>query len=392
MKNIIVVGASVAGIHAAECLRREGYDGPISLVDEQNDLPYDRPPLSKAALLPGFARNDSLLRSPSWYEEQGVELLLGRSATQLDLHARSISLSDGTDLTFGGLVLATGSAARKLDPTVDSAAALPLRSWNDCQRLGQRLVRGSSLVIIGGGFIGLEVAAAACQLGVKVSIIEAGAMPLAQVLGEEVGSWFKRLHEEQGVSFYCKDSVSKIDKFESQTIVQLQSGKTITADTVAIGIGASPVVGWLATSGLDLDNGVRCDSFLRTSAPNVVAAGDIACWYNPLYQEYGRVEHWTNAVEQGVFSARSLLGIDQTPFIGPPYFWSDQHTAKVRFIGRTRGASVRLQHSGHESLVAEYWKDDSLIGAVCINEPRKLIAYRRILMEQVVGRSVSNSF
>lgn len=383
MRHVAIVGASLAGVHAAEGLRQEGFEGGVTLINAESEPPYDRPPLSKLALRGGTSSCDLLLRAPEWYEEHDVELLLGREAQGLDLTANAVVLDGGERVRYDGLVLATGSIPRQLPPPAD-AGILSLRTSSDCLRLHNQLRSGGHLLVIGAGFIGLEVAATARQMGLAVSVVELAPAPLARVLGLEVGSWFKNLHEANGVAMYCGDAVDTIERSGTSARVRLRSGTEITADAMVAGVGAVPAVDWLATSGLALSGGgVRCDSYLGTSAPNVLAAGDIAYWYNPLYAEHMRVEHWTNAVEQGRFAARSLLGVADGPYVGPPYFWSDQFDAKTRFVGRAVGAEhVHVEFADAHSLVALYGRGGVLEGVVCVNAPRKLITYRQAVMDR----------
>lgn len=385
MQRVLVVGASVAGVHAAEALREQGFDGQITLVSAEDTLPYDRPPLSKAALAGAMSSLELLLRPSDWYAAHDVELLLGQPARHLDVANRSIRLSDGTTLDYDGLVLATGSAARRPSGIGgDTNRIQLLRTERDCANLRQGLLPGTRLVIIGAGFIGLEVAATARSLGVEVTVVEIGPAPLAAVLGAEVGEWFGRLHERHGVSIRCRQSVLEVRAIGGANQVRLDDGEIIEADVVVAGVGATPMSGWLIDSGLDLyQGGVVCDAQLRAAAPGVVAAGDIAYWHNELFDERMRVEHWTNAVEQGRHAALSLLGADAGPYVGPPYFWTDQFTASTRTVGRVNGLDhVSIKHMDEESLVALYGRGAAFRGAVCVNAPRALLDCRRALTDR----------
>lgn len=383
MQRIVVVGASIAGFHAVEALRAEGFEGKLTLVGAENVLPYDRPPLSKAALIDTVAESDLLLRPPDWYTERGIDLRMGCAATRLDVGHRSVQLADGTSLRYDGLVLATGSTARVPTGIAGDAGTIQvLRTARDSARLREGLAAGSRLVVIGAGFIGLEVAASARTRGADVTIIELGPAPLAAVLGTEVGEWFARLHERHGVSIRCRESVRAIEATRSGWRVHLNGGAALTADVVLAGVGAEPATRWLDDSGLDmLAGGVVCDGRLRTSAPGVVAAGDIAHWYNELFGEHMRVEHWTTAVEHGRFAGLSLLDAIDEPYSAPPYFWTDQFTARTRTVGRVRGAErVRIQQADDESLVALYERGGVLQGAVCVNAPRALLTARQAVV------------
>lgn len=382
MRRIVVVGASTAGVHAAGSLREHGFEGDLVLVGAEEDLPYDRPPLSKSALTTTVSEEELLLRSPDWYVERGLALILGRAAVHLDVPGRTVQLADGTRLEFDGVVLATGSVARAATGiSGDHSGVMLLRTSRDARRLRERLTPGSRLVVIGAGFIGLEIAASARASGVDVTVIEVGAAPLAGVLGAEVGGWFADLHNRHGVTIQCRQSVRSIERDGDRWKVRLGSGDVLVADTVAAGLGATPATEWLESSGLELfRGGVVCDDRLRTQAPGVVAAGDIASWHNRRFGERMRIEHWTNAVEQGRFAALALLGGEGGPFVGPPYFWTDQFDARTRTIGRVTGSDqTHLHRPDADTLVALYGRGDMFRGAVCVNAPRALLACRRAL-------------
>lgn len=394
MNRVVVVGASVAGVHAAEALREQGFEGRLTLIGAEDTLPYDRPPLSKAALAGTTSGSELLLRPSDWYTANGVELILGRQARHLDVAGRLLRLADGTTLEYDGIVLATGSAARKPEGIGgDTTRIQLLRTQRDCELLRARLLPGSRLVVIGAGFIGLEVAATARSLGVDVTVVEIGPAPLAAVLGIEVGEWFGRLHEAHGVSIRCRQSVVAIQPDGDVSRVHLDRGEVIDADTVVAGVGAVPMTGWLGDSALDLANGgVVCDAQLRAAAPGVVAAGDIAHWHHELFAEHIRVAHWTNAVEQGRFAALSLLDACDGPYLSLPYFWTDQFTAGTRMIGHINGADrVCIRHSDLDCLVALYGRGETVRAAVCVNAPRALLASRRAIAAQLPWRQAKDS-
>ncbi|MGH3262234.1 MAG: NAD(P)/FAD-dependent oxidoreductase [Trebonia sp.] len=382
MRRVVVVGASLAGVHAVEALREAGFDGEVTLIDGQRELPYDRPPLSKAALRDGPVEGEHLLRPVGWYDDHAIALRLGQAAVGLDPAARSVLLEGGARLGYDGLVLATGSTARTLGHVAGAAAAAHvLRTTGDCARLHARLLPGARLVVIGAGFIGLEVAATAREMGLEVSVVELAPAPLARVLGDEVGNWLLGYHAARGIDIRCGTSVESID---ASGKVRLRGGTTLAADVIAAGVGALPATGWLRGSGLRLSDGVVCDQFLHTSLPGVVAAGDIARWYNPLFDQELRVEQWTNAVEQGRYAALSLLGAVDAPYASAPYFWSDQFGAKIRFVGTSSAAQqVEIKQADDNTLVALFGRDDVVCGALCVNAPRALAAYRRAIVERL---------
>lgn len=385
----VVVGASVAGIHAVEGLRDAGFDGELTLIGAEDTLPYDRPPLSKASLRLGPTAGGILLRSADWYLEQAVDLRLGRTAVHLDLASRSVLLADGGEVSYDGLILATGSSARSIATPADVGPVYTLRTADDCARLHVRLQPGEHLVIIGAGFIGLEVAATAAMMGLEVSVVELAPVPLHRVLGGEVGRWFEQYHAARGVSMHCDVGIEAIEADAHRSKVRLLDGTVLAADVLVAGVGAQPAIEWLRDSGLRLSDGVACDPFLHTSAPNVVAAGDIARWHNTLFDEDLRVEQWTNAVEQGRYAAESLLGIAEEPYAAVPYFWSDQFDAKMRFVGVANAAQdIHIDEAGPDVLVALFGRDDLLRGALCVNAPRKLVQYRQAIVDRVPWHDV----
>jgi NADPH-dependent 2,4-dienoyl-CoA reductase/sulfur reductase-like enzyme len=384
VRRVVVVGASVAGVQAVDGLRESGFDGDVVLIGAENRLPYDRPPLSKKALLEGLHEGEALLRPAEWYPDHGVELRLGRTAVRLDVASRVIVLDDGHEVGYDGLILATGSTARRLPDGEQGADVHLLRTAEDCTRLHEVLLPDQHLVVIGAGFIGLEVAATARQLGMDVTVVELAPVPLARVLGDEVGAWFQAYHERNGVVGRCGNAVSSIEPVGTSSKVQLRDGTVLAADAIIAGVGSVPAIDWLRDSGLRLSDGVVCDAYLHTSAPGVVAAGDIVRWYNPLFDEDLRIEQWTNAVDQGHYAAASLLGKVDAPYSAAPYFWSDQFSAKMRFVGRANAAQhIQVRQSDDRRLVVAYGRDGFVRGALCVNAPRELVALQRSIIQRI---------
>jgi NADPH-dependent 2,4-dienoyl-CoA reductase/sulfur reductase-like enzyme len=388
--RIVVVGASLAGVHAIERLRDLGFGGELTLVGAEPCLPYDRPPLSKAALKLGPEAEAGLLRRQEWFEERDVNLKLGQAATTLDIAERTVTVFGGDEISYDGLVISTGSSARPLGPTDETGPVYLLRTAADCAELHHRLIPGSHLVVIGAGFIGLEVAATAKSMGLKVSVVEVAPVPLARVLGDEVGAWFKDYHASHGIDIYCATAIDAIKPRHSGSDVHLRDGTILEADLVVAGVGAVPAVDWLRDSGLTLADGVVCNGYLRTSAPRIVAAGDVARWYNPLFDESLRVEQWTNAVEQGRYAAESLLGVADGAYSAAPFFWSDQFEAKMRFVGvATAAQDVHIEELEDGKMIALFGRDGVIRGALCINAPRKLALYRAAIIDKVRWEDVA---
>jgi NADPH-dependent 2,4-dienoyl-CoA reductase/sulfur reductase-like enzyme len=384
VRRVVVIGASVAGVHAAAGLREAGFDGETILVGAETRLPYDRPPLSKKALLEGLDAGEELLEPPEWYADNDVQLVLGRSATQLDLRHRSVVLDDGEDISYDGLILATGSTARRFRHEGRDVHIHLLRTAEDCARLHEALRPGGFLVVIGAGFIGLEVAAIARQVGMDVAVVELAPVPLARVLGDEVGAWFQAFHQRNGVEIRCGNAVTSVESAGTTSKVHLRDGSVLPADVIVAGVGSVPSIDWLRGSGIELTDGVVCDAYLHSSVPDIVAAGDIVRWYNPLFDEELRIEQWTNAVEQGNYAAKSLLGLVDEPYSAAPYFWSDQFTAKMRFVGRANAAQdIQIRQSDERRLVVAYGRDGLVRGALCVNSPRDLVSLQRSIVDRV---------
>ncbi|MEU6719570.1 FAD-dependent oxidoreductase [Nonomuraea sp. NPDC046802] len=383
MRRIVIVGASLAAVNAVERLRARGYPGEIVLVGAEPELPYDRTPLSKQALHDGPDTAALLLHPPAWYTEHGVELRLGRAAVGLDLRTRQVHLAGGQTIAYEGLVIATGSRARVIAGARTAGALRYLRTIDDSTSIHRRLIPGRHLVVIGAGFIGLEVAATARQLGLDVTVVEHAPAPLTRVLGERAGNWFASYHRARGVNVRCGVKLARVDPVPAgSSTVRLSDGTALAADLIVAGVGASPATEWLRTSPLSLMDGVLCDSSLRASAPGVVAAGDACRWHNPRYGELMRVEQWSNAAEQGRHAADTLLtGVDN-PYAPIPYFWSDQFEAKIRFVGRAKlGDNIHIQED-NGSMVALFGRNGLLNGALCVNAPRKLATYRQAILDE----------
>lgn len=393
MRRVVVVGASLAGVSAVDGLREYGFNGDITLVDAERTYPYDKPALSKQALVGATPYEELPLRPDSWYAREGVSLRLGTRVSGLDPVARTLALESGATLAYDGLVLATGSAAREVPvPCATPERIHRLRTLADSRRLQADLRPGRHLVVVGAGFIGLEVASTARALGLDVTVVETAATPLARVFGPRVGGWFRRLHDRHGVTLRCAEHLESISDDATGFTLHFTGGRTLVADVVVAGVGSIPQVGWLGGSGLDLADGVRCGSDLTTGAPGVVAAGDIARWHNPLFAETMRVEHWTNAVEQGRHAAASLFG-QQAEYAPVPYFWTDQHDAKVRFVGRAAPEDdVVVDEPRPGALVTLFGRDGVLRGAVCVNAAKQLGRYRQLVSERAPWAEVTAGF
>jgi NADPH-dependent 2,4-dienoyl-CoA reductase/sulfur reductase-like enzyme len=336
----LIVGGGLAAQRCAETLRRRGYDESVRIVCAEPDPPYDRPPLSKE-LLAGTIEVESVGYRPAWwYEETGVELLLGARAEALDPGTRTVRLDSGEELAYEKLLIATGSAARRLPFLEDYENVHSLRTRADSLRLREELSAGARLAIIGAGFIGQEVAATARGLGVEVTIVEALSTPLAPILGEEVGAWFAELHRDEGVRVITGTVLEAARGNQRVEELVLADGGTVSCDAVVVGVGTGPATAWLRGSGLG-EAGVRTDTSGRTPIPGVFAAGDASVPFDPRVGAHARMEHWDAAAWQGAAAARAMLG--EYPGTPPlPSFWSDQYGLRIQYVGHAHLADAVL--------------------------------------------------
>jgi len=366
--RIVVVGASAAGLAAAETLRREGYTGTLTLVGDEPHAPYDRPPLSKQVLAAEWEPDRIALRTPADLSGHDLDLRFGVAATALDLTAQEVRLSDGAQLPYDGLIIATGVRPRRLP----GEGAHVLRTLDDALTLRERLAPGRKLVVVGAGFLGAEAAAVAWRLGAEVTLLEPAPVPLAHAVGEEVGQVLAQAHVEHGVKLRTGVSVTEV----TDEGIRLGTGEEIEADEVLVAIGSLPNTEWLADSGLSVGDGVVCDEYCE-AAKNVYAAGDVARWYNPLFETSMRIEHRTNAAEQGMAAARNFLNSEARKAFSPvPYFWSDQYDMKIQAYGYLRGHDEVAVVDGdlrERRFVAAYRTGDRLTGALAVGMPPKAI-------------------
>ncbi|WP_338899641.1 FAD-dependent oxidoreductase [Streptomyces sp. TG1A-60] len=382
MRTVAVVGASLAGLSAVRSLRKQGYDGRLVVIGDELHRPYDRPPLSKEFLAGTIGEADLALETDD--EDLRAEWLLGTRATGLDRTDRAVRLADGSEVRADGVVIATGAAARTLPGSEGLAGVHVVRTLDDARTLRDELARGGRLVVIGGGFIGAEVASTAYALGLDVTVVEAAPTPLAGPLGETMGAIVTALHTDHGVRLLCGVGVKGLSGEHQVDAVLLQDGRSIPADIVVVGVGARPCVEWLEGSGVELDNGVKCGSDGRTSLAGVVAVGDCANWYDPRTGAHRRVEHWTGALERPAAAVATLLagGAVEPGLPRPPYFWSDQYGVKIQFVGHAAGAdSVTIEEGSAEdrNVLAVYRRAGEPVAVLGMNQPRLFTRWRKQL-------------
>jgi 3-phenylpropionate/trans-cinnamate dioxygenase ferredoxin reductase subunit len=332
-RTFVIVGAGLAGAKAAQTLRDGGFGGDVVLLGQEPERPYERPPLSKGLLLGTAERDTVFVHEAGWYAEHDVDLRTGVGVGAIDRAARQVELADGERIGYDALLLATGSTPRPLDvPGGYLEGVLHLRTLADSDQIAATLVDGAHLVMVGAGWIGLEVAAAARQRGAAVTVVERSQLPLQHVLGPEIARVFADLHRDRGVTFRFGAAVREFRGDGRVSAVLLQDGTELPADAVVVGVGVHPTVGLAQTAGLAVDNGVVVDQTLRSSDLRVYAAGDVANAYHPLYGRHLRVEHWANALHSGPAAARSMLGSD-VGYDRLPYFYTDQYDLGMEYTG-----------------------------------------------------------
>ncbi|WP_328224210.1 NAD(P)/FAD-dependent oxidoreductase [Streptomyces sp. NBC_00310] len=397
-RDLLIVGASLAGLRTAEALRAQGFPGTLTIVGDEPHHPYDRPPLSKQVLTsdgrpPGTALPSSGDLDARW--------LLGRPAVGLDERTRTVTLSDGSRLPFDGLLIATGSTARgwPSDRPAPPRGVVTLRGRDDALALRAELVPGRRLVVVGAGFLGGEIAAAARGRGLHVTLVEAGSQPLERAIGAAGGAYMAALHREAGIDLRTGTTVTDFRSSADGRIagVRLSDGTELPADSAVLALGAVPATGWLAGSALAVEGGVRCDPYLRvlrpdgTVVPDVVAAGDVAKVPQPLADgEALALGHWTNAVEHAATAAHTLLNpAAPQPYRGVPSFWSDLHAVKIRSVGLPAAADeahvVEYDLEARRLEIA-YHRAGRLVGALTIGRTSRLAAYRNALRHPLEER------
>ncbi|MBC6448589.1 NAD(P)/FAD-dependent oxidoreductase [Actinokineospora xionganensis] len=384
--DLVVVGASLAGLRAVESARRAGHTGPITLIGAEPHLPYDRPPLSKAFLCAGGPaqvrpfRGEAELR-----DELGVRLLLGTPAQTLDTVACEVSVGDQA-VPYDALIIATGASPRPFPGTSGIAGVHQLRTSDDAVAIRSALDGGARTVVVGAGFIGSEVASAARARGHEVTVVEAASLPLSRSIGVDAGTVCADLHRANGTDLRLGVGVAAIESSDGRvTGVRLDDGTVLAADLVVVGTGVAPATGWLRGSGVPLherDGGVLCDETLWTGVPGVYAAGDVAHVPNPLFDgDLMRLEHWTSAAEQGAAAARHALDPASARGLAPvPYFWSDWYGHRIQFVGTPDCDEVQVVDT--DTFTALYRRGDRIVGALTVDRPREVMKFRKRIAER----------
>jgi 3-phenylpropionate/trans-cinnamate dioxygenase ferredoxin reductase subunit len=368
-QTYVIVGASLAGAKAAETLRAEGFDGRLALVGAEPERPYERPPLSKDYLRGEVGREKVYVHDPDFYAEHDIELMPGRTALAIDRAGGELALDDGQRLRYDRLLLTPGAEPRRLSiPGADLDGVLYLRTVADSDVLRARLDRGGAAVVAGAGWIGAEVAASARQRGLDVTVIDPASVPLERVLGAELGAFYRDVHTDHGVQMLLGTGVEAFEGQSSVERVRTTDGRELACDFVVVGIGVTPRTELAAEAGLAVDNGILADEHLRTSAPGVYVAGDVANAHHPFYGERVRVEHWDNALHQGPAAAHNMLG-RPAAYDRLPYFYSDQYDVGMEYAGLARTwdrVVFRGDPAGRE-FIAFWLLEDRVVAGMNVN-------------------------
>jgi NADPH-dependent 2,4-dienoyl-CoA reductase/sulfur reductase-like enzyme len=392
-RRVVIVGASAAGLTAAEALRRRGYDGALTLIGDEPHPPYDRPPLSKQILSGAWEPDKILLRDEQALGGLDADLLLGQAAAGLDVAGRRVRLDGGGTIGYDAVVIATGVTPRRL-PGSDLAGVHLLRTLDEALSLRAQLLAGPRVVVVGAGFLGAEVAAVAREMGLEVTMVDPLPVPMHRQFGERIGTLIAEMHRDHGVVVRCGTGVSRFLAAAGRvTGVELADETVLDADLVVAAVGAVPATGWLAGSGLPLGNGVECDARCQ-AGPGVYAAGDVASWPNPHFGARMRLEHRMNATEQGIAVAGNLLG-DDKPFAPVPYFWTDQYDTKVQAFGIfPPDAEFQLLSGdpGERRFTAAYGNHGTVTGGLGWNAPpREVRTLRRLVADHTPWTAVPSA-
>jgi len=386
-RTLVIVGASLAGAKAAEAARATGFDGRVVLVGGEHEPPYERPPLSKTVLRGEAAPETTRVHDDGFYDANDIELLTGRTVEALDVDSARVTLDGNEHVPFSAAVLATGAAPRRLDiPGSDLAGVHYLRELGDARRLGDAVRGAGRVAVIGAGWIGSEVAASARQMGAEVVLIDPADVPLRRVLGDEIGEVFRRLHADNGVQLRMGTGVTELRGTDRVEQVVLSTGEIEAADIVVIGIGVLPRVGLAQAAGVKVDNGIVVDERLQSSAPRVYAAGDVASAWHPHYRQHLRVEHWSNALNQGVTVGTNAAGGSEA-YTRLPYFFSDQYDLGLEYVGYSEpGDTVVVRGNRDEREFIAFWQRDGIVTAAMnvnvwdvVEDLKAIVASGRVL-------------
>ncbi len=368
-QTFVIVGASLAGAKAAQALREQGFDGEVILVGAENERPYERPPLSKDYLRGETEREKTYVHPAEFYDQEKIELLTGVRAISLSPETSRLGLDNGRELTYDALLLATGAEPRRLPvPGADLDGVHYLRTLEDCDALRDRLDAGGRVAVVGGGWIGSEFAASARQRGLEVALVDPLELPGERIFGPEVASFYRDTHARHGVELNLGASVEGFEGDGAVKAVRLGKGRRIECDFAVVGIGVAPRVELASDAGLEVENGVTVDETLRTSAPTIFAAGDVANAWHPFYEQRVRVEHWANALNQGPAAAAAMLG-EKEGYERIPYFFSDQYEVGMEYSGYATTWDEVVFRGDREAgeFVAFWLKESRVVAGMNVN-------------------------
>lgn len=381
-QSVVIVGASLAGYSTARALRHRGFDGRIQLIGDEIERPYDRPPLSKDYLSGAVSEADLSLEPDG--EELAARWTLGRRAVSLYPAEGAVTLDNGDEVIGDAVVIATGSRARQL--THGLSGVHTLRTLADARALRNDLTVGARLVVIGGGFVGAEIASTAHLRGLRVTVVEAAPIPFLGPLGSEVGAAVAGLHAAHGVELVVGVPVIGLRGDNRVDGVELGDGRVLDADVVVVGIGAAPNVEWLEGSGLDVGQGLLCDAMGRTNAPRIFGVGDCSAWFDAEYERHHRIEHWTESRDRPAIMVDAILdgpaGSSDAKPLRAPYFWSEQYGVRIQYAGRRHGDERVTFEAGSpegKDLLAVYWSADEPVAVLGMNQPKAFGQWRRSL-------------
>jgi 3-phenylpropionate/trans-cinnamate dioxygenase ferredoxin reductase subunit len=363
-QSVVIVGASLAGAKAAETLRSEGFAGQVVLIGDEPVRPYERPPLSKGYLREESGMEEVFVHGAAYYEDNQIDLRLSTSVVVLDPRNREVEVASGERIGYDAAILATGAAPRRLEtPGADLERVYYLRTVADSDDLRAAIRSAGRVAVIGGGWIGSEVAASARQMGADVALVEMTAVPLERVLGWELGDFYRQVHADHGVELHLGVGVESLRGTQTVEAVQLTDGTELAADTVVVGIGVAPRLDLAEAAGLALENGVSTDEFLASSAPGVYAIGDVAAAWHPVLSRRIRLEHWSSALNQGPAAARNILG-PPAPYVRIPYFYSDQYDIGMEYSGyATDWDQIVIRGDRRERKFIAFWLKDGRLEA-----------------------------
>ncbi|SFE80408.1 NAD(P)/FAD-dependent oxidoreductase [Alteribacillus iranensis] len=382
-KPIIIIGAGLSGLHAAETLRHEGFDGRIILIDREKEYPYDRPPLSKELMMGTMSSSEIYLRTISEYERLKIELRLGLNIDEINTENKTLIADDGTIIHWGKILLATGTKLRELNIPGNNLEGIHyLKTLADAKSVRQSLDDVNQIVIIGAGFIGAELASSFNKLGKEVTIVEKSETPLAHIFGDEVGKYFFNLHTSHGVNVITGDSVERFEGTDRVERVVTRDGKNISCQAVIVGIGVKPNTELLQEK-ISCENGYIVNEFGETSLPDVYAAGDCASW--PYQGKHIRVEHWDHAMNHGKNVAINMVQNQTAPYHKVPYFWSDQYGYRFQYFGYTTLPKPTVWRGDVQNhrFSCFYINNEGIIeAALIVNQPKEALPVRRLIAEQ----------